>query len=134
MIRQGKAPIVGSGEARRSMSYVDNTSLGLLLAAARDEVAGGTFWIADERPYSMNEIVDTVERLLERMSSGVRSLMTACVSPGRPAKWLSGWAPRFRPLASTRLLISQLVPEGPHLRFGPVHGPIPDARVRGWTG
>jgi nucleoside-diphosphate-sugar epimerase len=26
---------------------------------------GQIYWIADERPYSMNEIVDTVERLLE---------------------------------------------------------------------
>ena len=65
MIKDGKAPIVGSGEARRSMSYVDNTSLGLLLAAASDRAAGETYWIADERPYSMNEIVDTVEDLLE---------------------------------------------------------------------
>ena len=65
MIREGKAPIVGGGEARRSMSYVDNTSLGLLLAAARPEAAGNTYWIADERPYAMNEIVDTVEELLE---------------------------------------------------------------------
>jgi nucleoside-diphosphate-sugar epimerase len=65
MIREGKAPIVGGGESRRSMSYVDNTSLGLLLAAARPEAAGGTYWIADERPYTMNEIVDTVEELLE---------------------------------------------------------------------
>jgi nucleoside-diphosphate-sugar epimerase len=65
MIRQGKAPIVGDGESRRSMSYVDNTSLGLLLAAAAPEAAGQTYWIADERAYSMNEIVDTVENLLE---------------------------------------------------------------------
>jgi nucleoside-diphosphate-sugar epimerase len=65
MIRQGKAPIVGDGEARRSMSYVDNTSLGLLLAAAEPRAAGETYWIADERPYSMNEIVDTVENLIE---------------------------------------------------------------------
>ncbi len=64
MIREGKAPIVGSGEARRSMSYVDNTALGLLLAAASDRAAGETYWIADERPYPMNEIVDTVEELL----------------------------------------------------------------------
>ena len=47
------------------MSYVDNTSLGLLLAAASERAAGQTYWIADERPYSMNEIVDTVEDLLE---------------------------------------------------------------------
>ena len=65
MIRAGKAPIVGDGEARRSMSYVDNTSLGLLLAAASERAAGRTYWIADERPYSMNEIVGTVEDLLE---------------------------------------------------------------------
>lgn len=65
MIREGKAPIVGDGESRRSMSYVDNTSLGLLLAAASARAAGETYWIADERPYSMNEIVDTVENLLE---------------------------------------------------------------------
>jgi nucleoside-diphosphate-sugar epimerase len=65
MIREGKAPIVGDGEARRSMSYVDNTSLGLLLAAGSERAAGETYWMADERPYSMNEIVDTVEDLLE---------------------------------------------------------------------
>jgi nucleoside-diphosphate-sugar epimerase len=65
MIREGKAPIVGSGESRRSMSYVDNTALGLLLAAEREAAAGRTYWIADARPYTMNEIVDTVEDLLE---------------------------------------------------------------------
>jgi nucleoside-diphosphate-sugar epimerase len=65
MIREGKAPIVGDGEARRSMSYVDNTALGLLLAAGSERAAGETYWIADERPYSMNEVIDTVEELLE---------------------------------------------------------------------
>jgi nucleoside-diphosphate-sugar epimerase len=65
MIKDGKAPIVGDGEARRSMSYVDNTALGLQLAGAAPTAAGHTYWIADERPYSMNEIVDTVEDLLE---------------------------------------------------------------------
>jgi nucleoside-diphosphate-sugar epimerase len=65
MIRDGKAPIVGGGENLRSMAYMDNLVQGLLLAATRSEAVGETFWIADERPYSMNEIVDTVERLLE---------------------------------------------------------------------
>jgi len=65
MIRQGKAPIVGDGEARRSMSYVDNTAQGLLLAAGSERAAGETYWLADQRPYSMNEIIDTVENLLE---------------------------------------------------------------------
>lgn len=66
MIRAGKAPIVGSGQNLRSMAYVDNLCEGLLLAAFVERARGGTYWIADKRPYSMNEIVDTVERLLEK--------------------------------------------------------------------
>ncbi len=65
MIREGKAPIVGSGENLRSMSYLDNLCQGLLLAAMVERASGQTYWIADKRPYSMNEIIDMVERLLE---------------------------------------------------------------------
>ncbi len=66
MIRAGKAPIVGDGENLRSMGYVDNLAQGLLLGATRANAAGQTYWIADKKPYSMNEIVDTIERLLEQ--------------------------------------------------------------------
>jgi nucleoside-diphosphate-sugar epimerase len=65
MIRDGKAPIVGSGNNLRSMAYIDNLCQGILLAATRPDARGQIFWIADERPYSMNEIIDTVEKLLE---------------------------------------------------------------------
>jgi nucleoside-diphosphate-sugar epimerase len=65
MIRDGKGPIVGSGNNLRSMAYVDNLCQGLVLAAIRERAAGQVYWIADERPYAMNEIVDTIERLLE---------------------------------------------------------------------
>ncbi len=65
MIRDGKMPIVGSGNNLRSMAYIDNLCQGLLLAAITVQAAGQSYWIADERPYSMNEVVDTVERLLE---------------------------------------------------------------------
>jgi nucleoside-diphosphate-sugar epimerase len=65
MIRDGKGPIVGSGNNLRSMAYVDNLCQGLVLAAIRERAAGQVYWIADEQPYSMNEIVDTIERLLE---------------------------------------------------------------------
>jgi nucleoside-diphosphate-sugar epimerase len=71
MVRDGKVPIVGTGENLRSMAYLDNLSQGLLLAATVERANGQTYWIADERPYSMNEIVDTVERLLEE-EFGVR--------------------------------------------------------------
>jgi nucleoside-diphosphate-sugar epimerase len=65
MIRDGKAPIVGDGNSPRSMAYVDNLALGLRLAAEKAP-SGSAYWIADERPYTMNEIVDTVEDLLEK--------------------------------------------------------------------
>lgn len=65
MIRDGKAPIVGGGENLRSMAYTDNLAQGILLAAMTPQANGRTYWIADRRPYAMNEIVDTVERLLE---------------------------------------------------------------------
>lgn len=65
MVREGKAPIVGSGNNLRSMAYVDNLCQGLLLAAISDRAPGQTYWIADHHPYSMNEIINTIERLLE---------------------------------------------------------------------
>ena len=66
MIRRGKAPIVGSGKNRRSMVYTENLVQGLILAAVKEKALGKTFWIADERSYSMNEIVDTIESEIER--------------------------------------------------------------------
>ena len=65
MIRDGKFPIVGQGENLRSMAYVANICAGIILAAMHEKANGKTYWIADEKPYTMNEIVDTVERLLE---------------------------------------------------------------------
>jgi nucleoside-diphosphate-sugar epimerase len=65
MVRDGKGPIVGSGTNLRSMAYVDNLCQGLILAALRERAAGQVYWIADKRPYSMCEIMDTIERLLE---------------------------------------------------------------------
>ena len=65
MVRDGKAPIVGSGNNLRSMAYVDNLCQGLILAATTERANGQVYWIADRKPYSMNEIIDTIERLLE---------------------------------------------------------------------
>ena len=66
MIRDGKVPIVGSGENRRSMAYVDNICQGLMLCDRVSAAAGNIYWIADRAPYSMNEIVDTIEQVLEQ--------------------------------------------------------------------
>lgn len=66
MVRAGRFPILGDGEQRRSMAYIDNLCQGLLLAASSPVAAGKVYWIADERPYSVNEIVATVRDVLEK--------------------------------------------------------------------
>jgi nucleoside-diphosphate-sugar epimerase len=66
MIRQGKFPLVGNGENRRSMAYIDNICQGLILCAQVERAAGQTYWIADREPYSMNQILGTVEDVMEK--------------------------------------------------------------------
>lgn len=66
MIKEGKGPIVGDGENLRSMAYLDNLSQGLLLGAFQPQAAGEVYWIADEEPYTMNQIIDTIEMLMEK--------------------------------------------------------------------
>jgi nucleoside-diphosphate-sugar epimerase len=61
MIKSGKPIILGRGDNLRSMSYVDNTVQGLVLAGA----VGRTYWITDKQPYSFIEILQTVAKLLE---------------------------------------------------------------------
>ena len=65
MIRKGKGPIVGSGNNRRSMVFTENLAQGIFLAAEKQGIDKEIFWIADERPYTMNTIIDTVERLMD---------------------------------------------------------------------
>ncbi len=65
MIRNGKGPIVGSGNNRRSMVFTENLAQGIILAAQKPGIDKEVYWIADERPYTMNTIIDTVERLMD---------------------------------------------------------------------
>lgn len=65
MIKNGKGPIVGNGNNRRSMVFTENLAQGIFLAADKQGIDKEIFWIADERPYTMNTIIDTVERLMD---------------------------------------------------------------------
>jgi nucleoside-diphosphate-sugar epimerase len=64
MIRRGMAPIVGDGENLRSMTYIDNLCQALLLCEKVPAANGEIYWVADRRPYSMNEIIQTIESLM----------------------------------------------------------------------
>ncbi len=70
MVRLGRFPILGDGRQMRSMAYVDNICQALILAARADSANGAAFWIADERPYSILEIVETVGRVLAEECGG----------------------------------------------------------------
>jgi len=65
MIKGGHPIVVGKGDNLRSMSYIDNIVQGMLLAERAQVAAGRTYWIADRRPYSFIEILQTVGRVLE---------------------------------------------------------------------
>ncbi|MEZ5215498.1 MAG: NAD-dependent epimerase/dehydratase family protein [Ilumatobacteraceae bacterium] len=65
MIRKGRFPVFGAGGARRSMVYVGNLVQGVLRAELTPGVGGRAYWIADERAYTVAEIVKTVQAELK---------------------------------------------------------------------
>ena len=64
MIRDGKVPIVGSGDNKRSMACTINIAQGLIRAAMKNEANGQTYWIADNEPYSFNYIIKTIRKVM----------------------------------------------------------------------
>jgi len=64
LVRRGRFPIFGRGDQRRSMVYVDNLVDGIVRAELTEGATGKGYWIADARPYTVTEIVETVGRAL----------------------------------------------------------------------
>ena len=64
LVRAGRFPVVGDGEQRRSMVYVDNLVDGILAAELTPAARGKGYWVADARAYTVNEIVATVGKAL----------------------------------------------------------------------
>ncbi|BAN02838.1 NAD-dependent epimerase/dehydratase family protein [Ilumatobacter coccineus] len=64
MVKKGRFPILGDGGQMRSMTYIGNLVEGIVRAELTPTDAGLGWWIADERPYSVREIVDTVGEAL----------------------------------------------------------------------
>ena len=60
LVRTGRFPVLGDGGQRRSMVYIGNLVAGVVLAELTPTAAGRGWWIADERPYTVSEIVETV--------------------------------------------------------------------------
>ncbi len=64
MVRKGRFPVVGDGRQRRSMVYVDDLVEGVVRAELVECPAGRGWWVADARPYEVNEIVGAVAEAL----------------------------------------------------------------------
>ena len=64
MLKNGKFPLMGKGLNQRSMAFIDNLVLGVLLSGHVEKAAGQIYWIADETPYSMVDIANTVKVVL----------------------------------------------------------------------
>ena len=64
MIKNGVFPLIGKGKSLRSMAYTENLCQGILCSSNYFDSNGEIFWIADAKPYSMEEIVMTVKTLL----------------------------------------------------------------------
>lgn len=83
LVRAGRFPVLADGEQRRSMVYVENLVDGVLLAELTPGAGGRGYWIADARPYTVNEIVETVGRALTDEGFTVKA-------PGRPMPGIVG--------------------------------------------
>jgi nucleoside-diphosphate-sugar epimerase len=64
-IRRNRYFIVGSGQNLKSMVAVENVIDAALIAAADQRAIGQTFIVADQRPYSQQEIAATIAELLD---------------------------------------------------------------------
>ncbi len=90
MIRDGKFPLMGRGNNRRSLGYVDSLAYGTLLAAGAPIAAGRVYWLADKRAYPMREIVDTVRTVL-REDFQIRVKETTVHAPAIISRMWRAW-------------------------------------------
>ena len=60
LINQGLFRIIGDGNNLVSLCNIDNLIHGLLLAESGKKAEGETYFIADKRPYTINEIAETI--------------------------------------------------------------------------
>lgn len=66
LIRRGERPVIyGDGEQTRDFIYVGDVVEANLLAAATNVAPGSVYNIASGRPTSLNQVLRTLERLLE---------------------------------------------------------------------
>ena len=88
LVRQGKFPIPGSGDQRRSMVFVPDLARAAL-AATQPSAKPGAYWIADPEPYALIDIVRLTQSALTAegiaVKPGARHIPSALSSAARRA-------------------------------------------------
>lgn len=64
-IAKRKFRIIGKGKNLKSMVYVENVTDAAILVAQTDKASGKAYIVADDSPYSLNEIAETIAAQLE---------------------------------------------------------------------
>jgi nucleoside-diphosphate-sugar epimerase len=64
MVQAGRALVFGDGGQLRSMTFVDDLVDAVLLSLVSEAAAGGTFWIADPRPYTTVTVLESIAHVL----------------------------------------------------------------------
>lgn len=72
-IRTGRFPMIGDGRQRRSMAYTGSLVSALLLAETAAAAPGQAYWIADDEPYELRHILDSVRQALAAEGLAVSS-------------------------------------------------------------
>lgn len=72
MVKAGRFPVFGKGDQNRSMTYIDNLVQGVVRAELVETEPGQGWWVADAKPYTVREIVDTVGQALSNAGYDVK--------------------------------------------------------------
>ena len=64
LIKKGMFPIMGSGKYKRSLAYVDSIVSGILLSAFNKKSDNKAYWLSDDEPYYMIDIVESIKKVL----------------------------------------------------------------------
>jgi nucleoside-diphosphate-sugar epimerase len=66
MVKRGFYPFIGSGNALMEFCHVENAVQAIVLAGTRREAGGEIFYTADERSYSIKEVIGAVAAAMDR--------------------------------------------------------------------
>jgi nucleoside-diphosphate-sugar epimerase len=64
MVERGNPLIFGKGDALKSMTYIGNVVDALLLAESGEKAEGQTYFISDDRPYTVRELYEEIAKNL----------------------------------------------------------------------